>query len=303
MKATVIRRYGRPEELKFEDFPDPALGPGDVLVKTCAASINPIDLKIRSGAVKEDFPVAFPAILGLDVSGTVAAVGSAVKSFAIGDTVFAHAPKTYATLCTVDEGALASVPEGIDLAAASALPTVTMTGAQLADLAPGDGEKATVLVLGAVGNVGRSAVYRLKERSANVIAGVLNRQVSEAEPTGADSVVALDDDKDIESLPMLDAIADTIGGATAAKVVRKLKSGGVFASVLAPPTNAAERRDMIVKTMRVKSDPKLLLEMARAVRSGRLLIPIGESFPLREASAAHAAAEAGSPGKILLVAW
>jgi NADPH:quinone reductase-like Zn-dependent oxidoreductase len=302
MKATVIRRYGGPEELKFEDFPDPAVGPGEVLVKTCAASINPIDLKIRSGAVKDSFPVAFPAILGLDVSGTIAAVGSAVKSLAVGDTVFAHVTKTYATMCTVNEGALAKIPEGLDLAAASALPTVTMTGAQLADLALGDCKKATVLVLGAVGNVGRSAVYRLKERSANVIAGVLKRQVHEAESTGADSVVALDDDKETESLPMLDAIADTISGSTAAKIVRKLKSGGMFASVLAPPPNAAERPDVIVKTMQVKSDPKLLLEMAHAVQSGKLLIPIGRSFPLREASAAHAAAEAGSAGKILLVA-
>jgi NADPH:quinone reductase-like Zn-dependent oxidoreductase len=302
MKATVIRRYGGPEELKFEDFPDPAMGPGEVLVKTCAASINPIDLRIRSGAVKEYFPVAFPGILGLDVSGTVAAVGSAVKTFAIGDSVFAHAPRTYATLCAVNQGALAKVPDGIDLAAASALPTVTMTGAQLADLALGDSRKAVVLVLGAVGNVGRSAVYRLKERSANVIAGVLKKQVSEAERTGADSVVALDDDSDVENLPTLDAIADTISGTAAAKVVRNLKSGGVFASVLAPPANASERPDMIVKTMQVKSDPKLLLEMARAVRSGQLLIPMGKSFPLREASAAHATAEAGSAGKILLVA-
>jgi NADPH:quinone reductase-like Zn-dependent oxidoreductase len=301
MKATVIRNYGGPEELKFEDFPDPAPEPREVLVKICATSVNPIDLKIRSGAVKDLFPVAFPAILGLDLSGTVAAVGSAVKSFAIGDRVFAHSPKTYATLCIVNESALANVPEGIGLAAASALPTVTMTGTQLADLALGKDKNATVLVLGAIGNVGRSAVYRLKQRFANVIAGVLKRQISEAEQMGADSVVALDNDKDIENLPALDSIADTISGTTAAKVVRKLRSGGVFASVLAPPANAAQRPDIIIKTMQVKSDPKLLLEMAHAVRSGKLLIPIGKSFPLKEASAAHAAAEAGSAGKVLLV--
>jgi NADPH:quinone reductase-like Zn-dependent oxidoreductase len=158
------------------------------------------------------------------------------------------------------------------------------------------------LVLGAVGSVGRSAVYRLKEHSANVIAGVLKRQTAEAKQTGSDGVVALDDDKEIDNLPTLDAIADTINGATAAKVVRKLKPGGIFASVLAPPSNAAERPDMVVKTMQVKSDPKMLLDMARAVQSGRLSIPIGKSFPLKEASAAHAAAEAGSNGKILLLA-
>jgi NADPH:quinone reductase-like Zn-dependent oxidoreductase len=159
-----------------------------------------------------------------------------------------------------------------------------------------------VLVLGAVGNVGRSAVHRLKEHSAKVIAGVLKKQVSEAKKTEADSVVALDDDNEIEGLSALDAIADTIGGLNAAKTVRKLKAGGIFATVLTPPPNASERPDMVVKTMFVKNDAKMLLAMALAVQSGKLSIPLGRSFPLKDASAAHAAAEAGSPGKILLLA-
>jgi NADPH:quinone reductase-like Zn-dependent oxidoreductase len=302
MKAVVIRKYGGPEELKFEDFPDPVLAAGEVLVKTFATSINPFDLKIRSGAVKDRVPLEFPAILGLDVSGTVAAVGPGVKSFTVGDKVFAQATKCYATLCAVKADELAKLPAGMDLAPAAAIPTVTNTGAQLADLAHSNGTKETVLVLGAVGNVGRSTVYRLKERSATVIAGVLKKQVSDAKKIGADVVVALDDDKEIEGLPTLDAIADTISGPNAAKVVRKLKSGGVFASVLGAPPNASERPDIVVKTMFVKNDAKMLVEMARAVQSGELSIPMGKSFPLKDASAAHAAAEAGSPGKILLLA-
>jgi NADPH:quinone reductase-like Zn-dependent oxidoreductase len=302
MKAVVIHKYGGPEELKFEDFPDPVLSDGEVLVKTFATSINPFDIKIRSGAVKDWVPLQFPAILGLDISGTVTAVGAGVKSFALGDKVFAQAMKSYATLCVVKADQVAKLPAGMDLAIAAAIPTVTNTGAQLADLADGNGKKATVLVLGAVGNVGRSAVYRLKEHSATVIAGVLNKQASDAKQTGADLVVSLDDDKDIEGLPELDAIADTISGPNAAKVVRKLKSGGIFASVLAPPPNAGERPDMVVKTMQVHPDSKMLLEMALAVQRGKLTIPMGRSFPLREASAAHAAAEAGSAGKILLLA-
>jgi NADPH:quinone reductase-like Zn-dependent oxidoreductase len=115
-------------------------------------------------------------------------------------------------------------------------------------------------------------------------------------------VVALDDASDIESLPALDAIADTINGATAAEVVRKLKRGGVFASVLAPPANATDRPDMVIKTMEVETDPTVLVEMARAVHAGKLAIPIARSFPLREAHAAHAAAETSSSGKILLLA-
>jgi NADPH:quinone reductase-like Zn-dependent oxidoreductase len=302
MKAVVIRKYGGPEELKFEDFPDPVLAPGEVLVKTFATSINPFDIKIRAGAVKDWVPLEFPAILGLDVSGTVIGIGSGVQSFAVGDKVFAQAMKCYATQCAVKGDDLAKLPAGMDMALAAAIPTVTNTGAQLADLAHSNGKTATVLVLGAVGNVGRSAVYRLKEHSATVIAGVLKKQTSEAKKTGADVVVALDDDKEIEGLPVLDAVADTISGQNAAKAVRKLKPGGVFASVLAPPPNASEWPDMVVKTMVVKNDAKMLFEMARAMQSGKLSIPMGKFFPLKDASAAHTAAEAGSAGKILLLA-
>jgi len=251
MKAVIIRKYGGPEELKYEDFPDPVSGPGQVLVRTCAISINPIDLKTRSGAVRDFMPISFPAILGWHISGTVSALGPGVNSFSIGDLVFAHAPNTYATLCAVNASELAKVPAGMDLAQAAALPTVTTTGAQLVDIAVDGSKKPMVLVLGAAGDVGRSAVCRLKQHSARVIAGVLKRQAGEAKRTGADSVLALDDDKEIGNLPELDAIADTIGGPTAAKLVRKLKSGGIFASVLAPPSNAAERQDMVVKTMEI----------------------------------------------------
>ena len=302
MKAAVIHRYGGPDVLKFEDLSDPTIGAGEVLVTNSATSINPIDLKMRSGAVKEYFPIAFPGVLGLDLSGTVLAISPGVKSFQVGDKVFAHTPRTYATLCAVKASQLAKVPEGMDLASAAALPTVTTTGAQLADLALGDRTESTVLVLGAVGNVGRSAVYRLKQHSATVIAGVLKRHAAEAQNTGADSVVALDDDNELAKLPTLDAIADTINGATAAKLVHKLKSGGVFASVLGPPSSAAERPDVRVRTMQVKGDTGLLLEMAHAVLRGKLSIPIGTSFPLKEANRAHAAAEAGTSGKILLLA-
>jgi NADPH:quinone reductase-like Zn-dependent oxidoreductase len=302
MKAVVLHQYGGPDELKFEDFPDPVLAEGEVLVKTTATSINPIDLKMRSGAVKAYFPVAFPAILGMDVSGTVLAVGAGVNSFAAGDKVFAHAAKTYANLCAVKASALAKLPDGLDLASAAALPTVTTTGAQLADLALSGKTKATVLVLGAVGNVGRSAIYQLKRHSATVIAGVLKRQIGRAKETGADSVVALDDENELAGLPVLDAIADTINGPTAAKLLQKIRPGGVFASVLGPPSSAAERPDAHVMPMQVRADPKLLFEMGDAVLKGKLSIPIGKSFPLKDASGAHASAEAGSDGKVLLLA-
>ena len=85
MKAIVIHGYGGPEVLKYEDYPDPVPGAGEVLVKVAAASVNPFDFKIRSGSLRDLIPITFPAILGIDVSGTVESVGPGVTTFAPGD--------------------------------------------------------------------------------------------------------------------------------------------------------------------------------------------------------------------------
>jgi len=143
---------------------------------------------------------------------------------------------------------------------------------------------------------------RLKERSARGIAGVLSSHTEDAQRLGADLVVALDVDKDVDAAPMVDAIADTVDGSTAAAVVRKLKTGGVFASVLCPPSNATERRELVFKTMQAKLDPATLVRMACAVHDRTFSIPISKSFPLKDANAAHAAAEGARSGKILLLA-
>ena len=302
MKAAVIHAYGSPDELKFEDMPDPSPGPGEVLIRTAASSINPLDVKMRSGAVKEYFPVSFPAILGWDVSGTVEKVGPGVKHFTKGDKVFGQTAQADATMCMVKVADLARVPDGMDLVSVAALPTVTTTGAELAALALEGKNGGTLLVTGAAGNVGRSAVFVAKEKGATVIAGVRKGQIEEARALGADRILALDDETAIAGLELLDAIADTVNGPTATKLIGKLKQGGVFASVLSAPTNAAEYPSIVVKTMQVKADPRVLSHMAEAVRSGKLSIPLGERFALKDANKAHAAAEKGTAGKILLVA-
>jgi NADPH:quinone reductase-like Zn-dependent oxidoreductase len=302
MKAAVIHEYGSPDELKFEDMPDPSPGPGEVLIRTAATSINPLDVKMRSGAVKEYFPLSFPAILGWDVSGTVEKVGPGVKNFTKGDKVFGQTAQADATMCVVKVADLARVPDGMDLVSVAALPTVTTTGAELAALALEGKQGGTLLVTGAAGNVGRSAVFVAKEKGATVIAGVRKGQIEEARALGADRILALDDETAVAGLELLDAIADTVNGTTATKLIGKVKQGGVFASVLSAPTNAAEYPSIAVKTMQVKADPRVLSHMAEAVRSGKLSIPLGQRFALKDANKAHAAAEKGAEGKILLVA-
>jgi NADPH:quinone reductase-like Zn-dependent oxidoreductase len=301
MKAVVVHKYGGPEVLKFEDYPDPVPGAGEVLVRVAAASVNPLDYKRRAGLTDDYYPIHFPGLIGVDMAGTVVKMGPEVEGFSVGDQVFSMADNTYAELCVVSAAILVKVPKGLDLIQAAALPLVTITGNQLLS-ATGIKAGQTVLVAGAVGNVGRSAVFTAKERGATVIAGVLKRQVGEARTAGADQVVATDDDTAIANLPPLDAVADTVDGRTAEKLIAKVKPGGVFATVLRAPQNAAKCPDVKVAPVFSKFDRKTLEFMAEAVRDGKLVIPISETLPLRQAAEAQAAAEKGVAGKILLVA-
>jgi len=301
MKAIVIRQYGGPEVLKFEEYPDPVAGPGEVLVRVAATSVNPIDYKRRAGKTQDFYPIKFPGLIGVDVAGTVLTLGSGVEDFHPGERVFAMAADTYAELCVVKATDLARLPVGLDLVEAAALPLVTTTGNQLISEGAAIKTGQTVLVAGAAGSVGRSAVFTAKHRGAFVIAGVLKRQAGEAASIGADRVVATDDESAMGSLPLLDAVADTVDGKTAEKLITKVKPSGVFASVLGAPQNAEKYPS--VKVVPVYSTPnvKALQFMAEAVRDGKLRIPISRKFRLSDAAEAQAAAEKGVSGKILLV--
>ena len=301
MKAIVVHEYGGPEELKFEDYPDPVPGSGEVLIRVAAASVNPIDYKRRAGLTKDFYPIRFPGLIGVDIAGVVVKLGSGVEGFSIGDEVFAMADNTYAELCVVKAAMLAKVPKGLDLIQAAALPLVTTTGNQLL-LATGIQAGQTVLVVGAAGNVGRSAVFTAKQRGATTIAGILKKQTDEAKTLGADRIVTTDDDTAIANLPQLDAVADTVGGKTAEKLIAKVKPGGVYASVVEAPQNAAKFPSVKVVHVFSKFDRKTLEFMAEAVRDGKLVIPISQKLPLSEAAEAQAVAEKGGVGKILLVA-
>jgi NADPH:quinone reductase-like Zn-dependent oxidoreductase len=248
----------------------------------------------------------FPGLIGVDLAGTVVKIGPGVEGFSVGDEVFAMADNTYAELCVVKAAVLAKVPEGLDLIQAAALPLVTTTGNQLLS-ATGVKAGQTVLVVGAAGNVGRSAVFTAKARGATVIAGVLKRQIvdvqsGDAQTVGADQFVATDDDTAIANLPPLDAVADAVGGRTAEKLIARVKLGGVYSSVVVVPQNAAEYPSVKVVHVFSKFDRKTLEFMAEAVRDGKLVIPISLKLPLSEAAEAQAAAEKGGVGKILLVA-
>jgi NADPH:quinone reductase-like Zn-dependent oxidoreductase len=234
------------------------------------------------------------------MAGTVVEIGRGAQGFSVSDQVFAMADNAYAELCVVKAEKLAKVPKGLDLIQAAALPLVTVTGNQLmsaTEIRAGQ----TVLVVGAGGNVGRSAAFTAKQRGATVIAGVLKRQMDGAKVVGANQAVATDDAAAISNLPPLDAVADTVGGRTAEQLLAKVKPGGVYASVVDAPQNAASYPSVKAVHVFSKFDRKTLEFMAEAVRDGKLVIPIRQKLPLSEAATGQAEVEKGGIGKIVLV--
>jgi NADPH:quinone reductase-like Zn-dependent oxidoreductase len=300
MKAVRLHAYGAVDQLRYEDVATPEPGPDEVLVKVAATSVNPIDWKIRSGAAKDRMPVKFPAILGRDVAGTVVKTGVNVRTPEPGQKVMGLVNGSYAEYLTARADHLTVIPDGLELEQAAALPLVVTTGAQLIQhIRPKRGD--VVLMTGALGNVGRAAVYLAKNQGARVIAGVKMNQKEEANSLGVDQVVGIDDSKEIAELPELDAIADTVDHDVIGKLIPKLKSGGVLGSVLGKPKEA-DGKDIRVEAFMAAPDASLLRQMADAVRDGKLVIPIVRKMKLSEAGEAQTLAEKGSlGGKIVLI--
>jgi NADPH:quinone reductase-like Zn-dependent oxidoreductase len=212
------------------------------------------------------------------------------------------AGSSYAELVAANANAITKVPDGLDPVEAAALPVVTLTGEQLITLGTEVKAGQTVLITGALGSVGRSAVWTAKKAGAMVIAGVRGSQVKAAGALGTDEVLALDDAAALEKLGFVDAVADTVGGPTGEKLLGKVKPGGVFASVLGGPANAKLHPTIRVQSVVMHPDAAMLRILAETVAAGKLVIPIDRMVPLDEAAQAQVAAEKGGIGKILLLA-
>jgi NADPH:quinone reductase-like Zn-dependent oxidoreductase len=304
MRAVVLHEYGGPEKLKFEDnVPEPQISGSTVLIAATAASVNPIDWKVRSGMRQKDVPLSFPAILGRDVSGVVRAVGANVNHFKVGDRVLALSTKTYAELVAVEDSDVTHLPDGVDLADAAAIPLVSLTGDQLVRLAANVQKGQVVLITGALGGVGRAAVHSAKKIGAQVIAGVRGKELDNARSLGVSGVLAIDDDEAIENFRLVDAIADTVGGEVAAKLIAKVKQSGSFGYAGALPQSAvAQNPGVKITRVGARPDPSKVREFADDVRDGKFVLPIGRRMPLRDVAQAHVLGEKGGIGKIILLA-
>jgi NADPH:quinone reductase-like Zn-dependent oxidoreductase len=301
MKAVVIDGFGGVDQLHIQNVDDPPVGRGEVLVRVRATSVNPVDLKIRSRSAAKRMGVELPAILGRDLAGEVVRAGDGVVGFSPGQRVMGLANGTYAELTTAKADVLAPIPDKLSFEQAAALPLVLLTGAQLIERAIKIQPGWTVLILGAVGSVGRSAVHVALQHGAKVIAGVHASQIEEAQSLGVQQVISTGDEKELNKLHDLDAVADTIGGPTAARALKTLKPGGVFGTVLGAPPDA-NRYNIKVEAFQAQPDASRLYELADDVARGEFTIPIAKTLSLSQIQEAHREAENHPSGKIVLKA-
>lgn len=300
MKAVLLHGYGDVNRLEYEDAPIPEPGPGEVLVKTIAVGINPIDWKLRRGDLKSVMPFEFPVILGRDISGEVAFLGDGVSGLSVGTRVFGLVNHAYAEYVACKAEDLARTPGALDSIEAAALPLVLLTGSQVIErgVHPHSGE--TVLITGALGGVGRTALHVAKSLGAYVIAGVRASQKAAAEDLGADRIVAIDDAKQIAGLKEVDAVADMVGHEVIDRILPHIKKNGVLATVLGKP-KSAEGKDVRVVELWTQPNSKRLEELGSEVALGKFSIPIGKRFKLSQIREAQQLAEKGGIGKVVLI--
>ncbi len=302
----VIHQYGGPEELKYEDMPEPSINPDDVLIRIYSTSVNPIDWKVRQGLRKEGPPRVFPLILGWDVSGVVEKAGSAVTSFREGDEVWGRPDTsrngTYAEFVAVRAGEIAYKPKTIDHSAAAAIPLAGLTAWQgIFDHGKLQaGQK--ILIHGAAGGVGSLAVQLAKWKGAYVIGTASGKNVSFLKELGASEVIDYKNEHFEEKLKDIDLVFDMIGGETQVKSLTVLKPGGILVSTVGiRDMEALQAKGIHGEQYMAKSLPDQLKQLAELIDAGKIKPVIAQVMPLKDAARAHRISEEGhTRGKIVL---
>ena len=306
MKAVRIHEYGGPEVLRYEDAPRPEPGSGEVLIRVHASSVNPVDWKIRQGFAKERLKYKMPFIPGWDVSGVIEAAGPGATRLKPGDQVYSRPDLSrdgsYAEYVVVKESEVALKPKSIDHVNAAAIPLAALTAWQslfdAAKLAAGQ----TVLIHGAAGGVGTFAVQFAKLKGARVIGTASKKNHDFLRSLGADELIDYNAVKFEDVVHDVDVVLDTITGATEVPSYKTMKKGGIYISILTPPSpeKAAEHGVRCVHTF-VQANPEQLGEIAKLVDSGKVKPVIEKVFPLAEARAAQESNATGhTRGKIVL---
>jgi NADPH:quinone reductase-like Zn-dependent oxidoreductase len=313
MRALVYRRYGGPSALEVVDLPRPTPGPGQLLIRVRAASVNPIDWKLARGQLRLLRPARFPHIPGFDVAGEVEAVGAGVVGFAQGAGVHVRLDRGVGAAAAEYTLALASLtvlmPDGMDFATAAGLPLAGMTALQgLRDQGrmPLTGSRQRVLVLGASGGVGHLAVQIARAAGATVVAVSSARNHELLASLGAHELVDYTRPDAYDRLAPSDIVLDCVGE-DAGPWLRRLGPGGRFACVMpgagtflraaSNPFTARTVHPVLLKT----NAPDLAVLDGLAAR-GKLRVVVEPPYALENLAAAWERSMSGrTVGKIIVV--
>ena len=287
----------------------PEVGPGEVLVRVRAASVNGIDLSIASGRLQGMLDYDFPVVLGKDFAGTVEAVGSGVTGFAAGDRVFGVvsdpsplSSRSFAEYLAVPAGPnLTRIPEGVDFAAAGVLGLAGSAALQAVDaIAPTAGE--TVLVSGATGGVGAYAVQLVAARGATVIATAKPGDAAFVRDLGATHSVDYTGDVAAQVRAIrpngVEAVLHFAGDG--AQLGELLVPGGRLASTLIMSSVSTPVAERAVAPVFASPDAATLDRLAAEVAAGRLKTPIQRTYQLDEVGQAMADFAAGTRGNLAI---
>jgi NADPH:quinone reductase-like Zn-dependent oxidoreductase len=307
MKTVRFHEYGDPSVLRVEDADQPVPGPGQVLIKVAGTSFNPIDASFRAGFMRPAMPIELPHTPGIDVAGTVAALGEGVTGPTVGDAVIAFLPMTAngatAEYALAPADILAAAPATVPLADAAALPAAALTAWQAlhehAGLRPGQ----RILINGAGGAVGGYAIQFAKLIGAAVIATASPRTAGTVRAAGADQIIDHTTTDVVAAVgEQVDVVLNLIrtDDAAMSALVALIAPGGVLVSTGSPAT-ADEDRKVQTISMYVRSDAAQLTEIAGLVDAGRVTLAISGRYPLADTAKVHELSAADNlRGKVII---
>jgi NADPH:quinone reductase-like Zn-dependent oxidoreductase len=330
MQAFIIDRYGKNVPGRIGDMPEPEMGEDDVLVQVHAASVNALDLKIRSGAFKPILPYRLPLILGNDVAGTVIRVGARVRGFQAGDEVYARPDDdrigSFAERIAVKASSLAPKPRNLSMAEAASLPLVALTAWQtLVETAQlKKGQK--VLISAGSGGVGSVAIQLARHLGAFVATTTSTANVDWVKALGADLVVDYRKQDFSTVLRDYDVALNSLGKDALNKSLQILKPGGHLISISGPPTpafaaarglawplrqvlrllsfgirNKAKQRGSSYSFVFMRADGAQLREITSLVESGAIRPVVDQVFPFQDTAQALAYVDSGrAKGKVVV---
>ena len=308
MKAVQIHQYGGLDVLELnQNAPKPVAGDGQVLVEVHAASINPVDWKIRAGYLKEMAPLTMPATLGGDVAGIVAAVGASASTVKVGDRVYGYASLlsggsgSFAEFVAGKISTIAPMPQKGTFVEIAALPLVGASALQAIEqhIKLQRGQK--ILIHGGAGGIGSVAIQVAKSIGAYVATTASADERAYVQELGVDEVIDYKNEKFEAKLKNFDAVFDTIGGDTTEKSLKVLKKSGVLVSMLGQPNpELAKMAGVTAIGQLTHTTTEVLRRLAQLVDSGTIKIRVSKVFSLEKAKEAFQLVEEGHPrGKVV----